>query len=223
MTAENPQKHGEGNQNGCRDVDGNAARDPQVDTAQQHSGNGTADDIVGKAQKRIQNIHIFPGFQLRKGRGAGSDIHSLSHGADHGVVRHDAAEGDQQEAPGGEGRVHEVFAKPAEQTLYNQDGEDAAHHGHVQGYAAGQAQGQQHTGHGGAAVLCGIGLMRCQTEQPLRHNGAEHTDKNNQECVKSVKIHTYCGSGQQGSQYLPHGAGRGQGTADMGAGGQIGY
>ena len=144
MTAEQAHKQREGGQHRHGNVKRNAAHQPQVDSADQHARHGAAYYIIGKAPKRLHNIHRTSGCQIGKGRSTGNAIHS--------IPGHDAAEGDQQEAPGRKGRVHKVFAQAAEQAFHHQNGKHTAQNGNIQRHTGRQAQGQQQARHRGAAV-----------------------------------------------------------------------
>ena len=144
LAAEQAHKQGKGGQHRQRDVKRNAAHQPQINPADQHARHGAADHIIGKAQKCLHNIHRPSGRQVSKGRSTGNAIHS--------IPGHDAAEGDQQEAPGRKGRVHKVFAQAAEQAFHHQNGKHTAQNGNIQRHTGRQAQGQQQARHRSAAV-----------------------------------------------------------------------
>ena len=214
MAAEQAHKQREGGQHRHGNVKRNAAHQPQVDSADQHARHGAADYIIGKAPKRLHNIHRTSGCQIGKGRSTGNAIHS--------IPGHDAAEGDQQEAPCRKGGVHEVFPQTAEQALHHKNGKYAAQERDIQRHTGRQAQCQQQTGNRGAAVYYRGGLPGDKAENGFRCHSGKHTHSNDQKRVEAVDPHTHHGGGQQGQKDLQHDLSGGQPVPEVRAGGHMG-
>ena len=213
MPAENHQEQPGGGDHGGGNLPGNAAPEQQIDAAQKQGQRGGADNAAGVAQ---QNGQQLGGLALGQQRQRGCRGHAV-----HGVDRHHAAEGDQQEAAARQSGVHNVVAQTAEEALDHQNGKYGAQHRQVQGHFGGQGQGQQQTRYHGAAVIDGLLPLGDHIEQVLRRHGAGHGQGNDQERLEAMEQHAQNGRGQQGDEHIGHDHLRGQLAADVGAGGNI--
>ena len=209
MAAENRQEQPGRTDHRHGDLPGNAAGEQQIDAAGNQRDGGGADDTAGEAGEQRQQIHRFPRCQFGKGGGGGNAVNA--------VYRHQAAEGNQQEAAACQGRVHNVVAQAAEEALDHQDREHGAKHRDVYRHLSRQGQGQQQARDHSGAIVHRVFPVGCQVKQVFRHHGAAHAQGNHQERGEAVDPNAHNGGGEQGDQHIGHDTLCGQRAAHMGS------
>ena len=108
-----------------------------------HRPGDRAEKGLGPAPvERLQNLPRLGGGQSGQRRGAAD----AAHGGPHLVAGHLGRVGEKEKGPGGQGRVHEIAADPAEHLLGEDHAETDAERHLPQGDGRRQGQGEEQAG-----------------------------------------------------------------------------